>query len=143
MLGTLGKDPDTAETQRKKENLEKVRDLSQAIRVQNLAARSSSPTRQQPQQEQKKSSARERAQEYARSLFRAPSPSKRRRSRGEGSQEGNAGHPRGSVADQHLESLPSQSMAVMMDIEQLETLHGKQQKQVEQIYKEFGRGLAH
>ncbi|KAK9916873.1 hypothetical protein WJX75_008204 [Coccomyxa subellipsoidea] len=67
MLGTLGKDPDTAETQRKKENLEKVRDLSQAIRVQNLAARSSSPTRQQPQQEQKKSSARERAQEYARS----------------------------------------------------------------------------
>lgn len=52
--------------QRKKENLEKVRDLSQAIRMQNLAARSSSPTRQQPQQEQKRSSARERAHNYAR-----------------------------------------------------------------------------
>ena len=34
-------------------------------------------------------------------------------------------------------------MSLLMDIEQLETLHGKQQKQVEQLYKEFGRGLAH
>ncbi len=55
--------------QRKKENAERVRDLSQAIRVQNLATRSSSPPRphrQQPQQEQKQQSTRERAHEYAR-----------------------------------------------------------------------------
>jgi len=30
-----------------------------------------------------------------------------------------------------------------MDIEQLETLHSQKQKQVAEIYKEFGRGLAH
>lgn len=34
-------------------------------------------------------------------------------------------------------------MAILMDIEELEALHGQQQKQVEQIYKEFGRGLTH
>jgi len=59
--------------QRKKEKAEKVRDLSQAIRQQNMAAsnaRSTSPAclpRPQPQQEPKYPSARERAQEYARS----------------------------------------------------------------------------
>ncbi len=38
---------------------------------------------------------------------------------------------------------PSPSMSVLMDIEQLETLHSQKQKQVAEIYKEFGRGLAH
>ncbi len=55
--------------QRKKDTAEKVRDLSQAIREQNLAARASSPARQprtSPQQEAKKPSTRERAFEYAR-----------------------------------------------------------------------------
>ena len=46
------------------------------------------------------------------------------------SHEGMGGHHRGSVAEEHLDSLPLQSMAVMMDKEQLVTLHGKQQTQV-------------
>ncbi|BDA40548.1 hypothetical protein COCOBI_01-2010 [Coccomyxa sp. Obi] len=140
-LGTLGKDPDTAEVQRKKENAEKVRDLSQAIREQNLAARASSPARQprpSPQQEPKKPSTRERAFEYARNLTRAASP-KKRRSRGDGYRVRHMG----SIAEGVPAPAGRPSMALLMDIEQLEALHGQQQKQVEQIYKEFGRGPTH
>lgn len=49
----------------------------------------------------------------------------------------------GSVAEALPAPTARPSMAILMDIEELEALHGQQQKQVEQIYKEFGRGLTH
>lgn len=77
---------------------------------------------------------------------RAQSPSKRRRSRGQvqGMQECSALQQGTSAAEPQQHGLqPPPSMSVLMDIEQLETLHSQKQKQVAEIYKEFGWGLAH